>query len=169
MSRPFRRVGDHIRMELEDYDLELLRALPRDLRDILDSPDPDDPVVKRLFPPYVLDDERADAEVRRLVYDDLLREKISSLEDLVKVLERGAWHRDRFRVELAEDEPAMFLGVLNDLRLTLGARIGIDHLDRDEVDERHPAAGTIAVIDHFGWLQHELLRLLDPASIVEDI
>src|SRR5687768_15271832 len=123
-------------MELDEYDFELLRALPRDLRDVLDGPDPNDPVVQRLFPPYVL-------------------------EDLLKVLERGQWHRDRFRVDLDEGEPEMVLGVLNDVRLTLGARIGIEHLDRDDIDLDHPAIGSIIVMDRFSMLQHELLRLLD--------
>jgi hypothetical protein len=51
------------------------------------------------------------------------------------------------------------------VRLTLGARIGIEHLDRDEIGADHPAAPTLAVMNHLAWIQEEILRVVDPPSV----
>lgn len=160
-----RQEGDRVRFELEDFEVELLRSLPTGLRSLLENPDTNDPVVARLFPACVAEDDRADAEVRRLIFDDLLRERLTGLDALVAILDRGTTRWGRLRVDLVEDEPALVLGVLNDLRLTLGARIGVEHLDRDEVDATHPAAPTLAVMDHLALLQEQLLRVIDPVSV----
>ena len=64
-------------------------------------------------------------------------------------------------VDLAEDEPLQVLGVLNDIRLAIGARIDIEAIDRDQVSEDDPVAYPIAVMDHLGWWQEQLLAILD--------
>lgn len=162
-----RREGDAVRVELEDFEVELLRQLPEGLRALLSDAEPDDPAIARLFPATVWADDDADAELRRLIYDDLLAARLDALDDIGAILDRGTERRGRLRVDLVEDEPALFLGVLNDIRLTLGARVGIEHLDRDRIDESHPAVPTLAVMDHLAWLQEQLLRVIDPASVGE--
>lgn len=160
-----RRVGDAVRLELEEFEVELLRTLPVGLRSLLADPDTTDPVVARLFPACVSGDEEIDSEVRRLIFDDLLRERLAGLEALTAILDRSVKRRGRFRVDLVADEPELVLGVLNDLRLTLGARIGIEHLDRDDLPSHHPVVPTLAVMDHLGWLQEQLLRVIDSPSV----
>lgn len=157
--------GQAVRLELEPFEVELLRALAPGLRQLLEDPDPDDPAVARLFPATIADDDEADAELRRLIFDDLLEERLAGLAALEEILDRGVAHRSRLRVDLVEDEPALVLGVLNDVRLTLGARIGIEQLDRDEIDVDHPAAATVAMMDHLGWFQEQLLSVVDPPSV----
>lgn len=159
-----RRVGDVVRLELEEFEVELLRTLPAGLRTLLADPDTSDPVVARLFSPCVAGDQEIDLEVRRLIFEDLLRERLAGLEALAEILDRGVTRRGRFRVDLVADEPELVLGVLNDLRLTLGARIGIEHLDRDNLPSQHPVLPTLAVMDHLGWLQEQLLRVIDSPS-----
>lgn len=156
-----RRMGDAVRLELEEFEVELLRALPAGLRTLLTDPDAADPVVARLFPACVSDDQKTDLEVRRLIFDDLLRERLAALEELIGILDRGVVRRGRFRVDLVANEPDLVLGVINDLRLTLGARIGIEHLDRENLPDDHPVVPTLAVMDHLAWLQEQLLRVLD--------
>ncbi len=160
-----RRIGDTVRLELEEFEVELLRTLPAGLRALLGAADTTDPVVARLFPACVAGDQETDLEVRRLIFDDLLRERLSGLEALGEILDRGVTRRGRFRVELVAEEPELVLGVLNDLRLMLGARMGIEHLDRDNLPSDHPVLPTLAVMDHLGWLQEQLLRSLDSASV----
>ncbi len=160
-----RRIGDAVRLELEEFEVELLRALPAGLGALLADPHTDDPVVSRLFPACVAGDRDTDLEVRRLIFEDLLRERLAGLEALSAILDRGVTRRGRLRVELVAEEPELVLGVLNDLRLMLGARIGIEHLDRDDLPSHHPALPTLAVMDHLGWLQEQLLRVLDSASV----
>lgn len=168
MTRSFRRVGDRIRMELEGFEVELLRQLRAALERQLADPDSSDPVVERLFPAAAVGDDLVDAEVRALIHDDLLAGRLEGLEALDAILDRGATHRGRLRVDLEEDEPGLVLGVLNDLRLALGARVGIDRLDREDVDEDHPAAWSIAVMDHFAWLQEQLIAVVDPPAVFDD-
>lgn len=154
-----------MRVELEDFEHDLLRSLPVALRALLDDPDPRDPAFGRLFPAAVPGDDEADAELRHFIYEDLLRSRLEALDDVGAILDRATPRRGRLRVDLVEDEPALLLGVLNDVRLTLGARVGIDRLDRDEIDIEHPAAPTLAVMDHLGWFQEQLLRAIDPVSL----
>lgn len=167
MSRSFKRHGDRIRMELEEFEVRILRELRDGLRQQLAHADSSDPVIERLFPSAVRDDDLVDAEVRALIHDELLQSRLAGLDALTEILDRGTPHRGRLRCELEEDEPPLVLGVLNDLRLALGARVGVQHLDRDEVDEDHPAAWSIAVMDHFAWLQEQLIAVLDPPAVFE--
>jgi hypothetical protein len=161
----FRRHGDAIRMELETYEVQLLRDLRDGLREALTRGAPSDPVVARLFSRTVAGDDDADSELRRLIHEDLLTGKLAGLDALVSLLDGGRRRGDRLRVELRDDGPGLVLGVLNDLRLAIGARVGLEHLDRDTVDPDSPTATSLAVMDHLAWLQEQLLAIVDPASV----
>lgn len=153
-------------MELEGFEVELLRSLEEGLRETLVEGDTDDVVTARLFPRAVRDDDLVDREVRELLHDDLLGSRLEALDDLLAILDRGrAVSGGGVRVELEEGEPETVLGVFNDIRLAIGMRVGIDRLDREDIDEDHPAAGSLAVMDHFAWLQEQLLSVLDPPSV----
>lgn len=161
----FRRHGDRIRWELEGFEERLLRDLHEGLEQALAQPDARDPILERLFPATVVGDDEADQEVRRLIHDDLLASRRAGLQALLELLDRATTKGGRLRLDLAQDEPALVLGVLNDIRLALGARIGIEKLDREELTEDDPRAMTVAVIDHLAWMQEQLLAILDPPSV----
>lgn len=167
MSR-FRRRGARVRWELEAFEVQLLHQLREGLGETLDAEDAADPILRRFLPAAVADDEEADGELRRLIRDDLLENKRRGLEALLDILGRADPRGDRLRVDLQDDEPLLVLGVLNDLRLAMGARLGIEHLDRGELAEDGPEAATLAVMDHLAWIQESLLRILDPASVVDE-
>lgn len=165
MSRTFRRHGDRIRMQLEPVEVELLRSTRDGLRRTLEEGDPDDPVIRRLFPPAVADDPSADDELRDLMRNDLLARQLEALDELVAILDRGRGQRGLLRVDLTSEEAVLVLGAVNQLRLAIGARIGIEQLDRDRLDEDDPVAYRVAVMDHLGWMQEQLLAILDPPSV----
>ena len=165
MSRAFRRHGDAIRMQLEAVEVDLLHTVRDGLRAALVGGDVDDPIVQRLFPPAVIGDDEADQELRRLLHDDLLQARLTGLDELTALLERGVEHRGQLRVRLSADDAALVLGVLNDLRLGIGARVGIEQLERDDLDPEDPVAYRLAVMDHLAWLQEQLLAVLDPSSV----
>lgn len=167
MSR-FRRRGDAIRWELEAFEFQLLQQLRAGLDETLEVGSDQDPVMQRFLPPAVSGDEEADAEVRRLIRDDLLDGKRRGLDALLAILDRAERKGERLRVELRDDEPLLVLGVLNDLRLAMGARLGIEELDRTAVREDGPEAATLAVMDHLAWIQESLLRVVDPVSVAPD-
>lgn len=165
MTRSFKRHGSHIRMQLHPAEVDLLVELRDGLRSALERDDPDDPVVRRLFPRAVVGDEDADADLRSLLHDSLLEERLAGLEEVTALLERGSTHHGLLRVDLAEDEPLVVLGVLNDLRLAIGAQVGIEDLDRTAVSDDDPVAYRLAIMDHLAWLQEQLLAVLDPPSV----
>jgi hypothetical protein len=163
--RNFRRHGDRIRMQLEPIEVELLRTTRDGVRAALAGGDTTDPIVRRLFSRTLEGDEEADAELRRLLHDDLLASRLAGLDALVEVLDRGTTHRGNLRVDLRDDEPLLVLGVLNDLRLAIGARVGIEELDREALSDDDPVTYRLAVMDHLAGLQEQLLAILDPPSV----
>lgn len=164
MSRVFQVHAGGIRAQFDPVEVELLRSLEEGVSQTLEHGDEDDPVVQRLFPSAVAGDDEADAEVRRMLRDDLLGARREGLRALIEILDRATPHRGRLRVQLQDDEPLLVLGVLNDLRLSIGARIGIEAIDRDQLGEDDPLAYRVAVMDHLGWWQEQLLELLDAAG-----
>ncbi|MEX0592689.1 MAG: DUF2017 family protein [Nitriliruptoraceae bacterium] len=164
MNRTFRRVGNHVRMRLESAEVDLLRALHEGLVATLKQPDSDDPVIERLFPAAVHGDDADNAEVRRLLRDELLTARRQGLDAVVEILDRMQPHRGGFQTDLVDEEPALLLGVFNDLRLAIGARIDIAALDRDTVTDE-PTLYRLAVADHLGWLQEQLIELIDPSAV----
>lgn len=161
MSRVFQAHGDGIRAQFEPQEVELLRTLEQGVSQTLEHGDDADPVIERLFPAAVAGDDDADAELRRLLRDELLETRQAGLRALVEILDRARPHRGRLRVDLTGDEPLLVLGVLNDLRLAIGARIGIEHLDRQDIPDDDALRYRLAVMDHLGWWQEQLLVLLD--------
>jgi hypothetical protein len=163
--RTFRRHGDRIRMQLEPVEVELLRTTREGVRAALAGGDLTDPIVRRLFPRTLDGDDEAEAELRRLLHDDLLASRLAGLDALVELLDRGSPHRGNLRVELQDDEPLLVLGVLNDLRLAIGARVGIEDLEREQLSEDDPVLYRLAVMDHLAGMQEQLLAILDPPSV----
>jgi hypothetical protein len=146
-----RRRGDRIRWELEPFEVDLLARLRAGLVRTLSDPDPQDPGIARLFPSAVHGDDEADAELRGLIRDDLERGKRAGLDALGEILEG--------------EEPNLVLGVLNDVRLTLAARIRVEEIDRETLGEHAPEAQVLAVVDHLAWYQEQLLAIVDPVSV----
>ncbi len=145
--------------------MDLLRTLVGSLGEVLAGRDPRDAAVQRLFPATVVGDDEADAELRGLIHDDLAGVKQAGLDALDELLDRATARGAHRRIELTGDEPLLVLGVLNDLRLAIGARVGITDLDRDDVDPDSALGYRLAVMDHLGLWQELLLAIIDPASV----
>jgi hypothetical protein len=158
----FKRVGrDRVRVRLAQDELAVLRGLPDQLRTVLGE-DEDEPVNRRLFPPAYLDvaDIERDVEYRRLMHDDLVREKLANLDLVTGSLERGSSSVRRWTVELTDEEAAAWLGVLNDLRLALGVRLDITEDYDGDVDDTDPRAPAFRLLSYLGWLEEQLLEAL---------
>jgi len=158
----FKRVGrDRVRVRLSQDEVAVLRGLPDQLRTVLGE-DEDEPVNRRLFPPAYLDvaDIERDAEYRRLMHDDLVKEKLANLDLVTASLERGSPSVRRWTVELTDEEAAAWLGVLNDLRLALGVRLDITEDYDGDVDDTDPRAPAFRLLTYLGWLEEQLLDAL---------
>ena len=166
MRRPFRRRrGDRVLVSLSIQEADLLTGLPADLRRLLADPDPGETrsgVHRRLFPRAYLDptEEEAEAEWQRLMHEDLLAQKLQTLDVLEAALTRAERGRD-VTVELDAEESAAWLGALNDLRLALGTILEVtEELDLSTVAPDDPRASGYHVYGWLTWLQGELIEAL---------
>jgi hypothetical protein len=153
MARTQRRVkrtrrGD-FDIRLPEAEREILRALPDQLRDLLQSTDP---TVRRLFPPAYQDDPELNAEYEQLVRGDLMAGKLKSLEIMEATIDA---HR------ISEDQLIAWLGALNDLRLTIGTRLEVtEDLDPEGIADSHPQAHVYALYFYLGWLEEQVVEEL---------
>lgn len=120
---------------------------------------PSDPALMRLFPDAYADRELAD-EFRRFTSRDLRSAKLTRIEVVNATLERPDPTR------LTGEECLAWLGALNDLRLALGARLGLSE-DGDRADEYldlpagDPVRATFLVYDWLTYHQDRLVRALE--------
>jgi hypothetical protein len=164
-ARTFEPHRGHVRATFERFEVQLLRGLCHQLRAVLESGD-DGTVSQRLFPSTVIGDDEADRELRGMVHEELRGLRLEGLDALDDLLDRGIPQRgDRLRLELRDDEPQLMLGVLNDLRLAIGATVGDDALEQRPTPLEGPLAERLAVMDHLAWWQEELLAVIDPAAV----
>lgn len=131
-----RRRAGVLRVDLNAPEAALLAELLDEFADVLAAPDPDDPVIRRLYPDGYTDDPDAAREYRELVQDDLRAGRADRLQRCRAELP------DSGRMELDAEATDRWLRVLNDLRLALGTRLGVT--EEAELDEADPAVQVYA-------------------------
>jgi Domain of unknown function (DUF2017) len=145
--------GGRFRLRLTDEEREVLRALPRQLREILHT---DDPSLRRLHPPAYQDDPEREAEYRRLVRDDLLGQRLQSLEVMEATIDAGT---------LDQEQMTAWLGAINDLRLVLGTRLEVtEEMYEEGIPEEDPRAPSFALYQYLGWLEEQVVAALAEAG-----
>ena len=153
LPRQIRRKGDRVRLNLDSHEQALLRELLDELEPLL--AEPDDPSLRRLFPP-AYSDEQSDDQYRSLVRDQLVRGRARSLATM-----RDTLANDEIDLEQADE----WLRALNDLRLVLGTRLEVtEDLDYESIDLDTPSGRDLAVYGYLAWLQEQLVDALQPAS-----
>lgn len=139
-----------IRLQLSRDERALLVGLTGELRSQLEVT-PEDPSLRRLFPP-AYDDEADERAYRELTGDSLLDGRREALE----LLEQTA---DSER--LTAEEADAWLRALNDLRLVLGTRLDIqEDTFASEPDFSDPRGQALAVYGYLSWLQEQLVEAL---------
>ncbi|MFA7323452.1 MAG: DUF2017 domain-containing protein [Candidatus Nanopelagicales bacterium] len=121
---------------------------------------PDDPVLMRLFPDAYSDDPDAANEFRRFTERDLRQTKFDHARGVQECLERSG-----SKLVLSVALAPSWMGFLNDVRLALGVRIGIDDDFHDEVldlDEDDPRMAMVGVYDWLTYLQDSLVQIMLP-------
>lgn len=114
---------------------------------------PDDPAMARLFPDAHLDDEEASAEFRRFTEGSLRELKTANAMTMLATLERSG-----SKITLTQPEAMAWLGGLNDLRLTIGVRIGVTEENHEELlDDANPDAMMAQVYSWLTFLQESLV------------
>jgi hypothetical protein len=151
MERRIERTGDgEYVLRLPDEERALLRFLPDDLRSLLDAA-PDEPDLRRLFPP-AYEDAQDEAAYRELMGNELLEGRRQALRVLAETAQAE---------RLTGEQAQAWLTALNDLRLVLGTRLGVtDDSLLEGLTENHPRAPELALYAYLSWLQEQLVEAL---------
>jgi hypothetical protein len=144
MQRRFKQTGGGIDVDLADDEKVFLTGLLDLLAGIPAAAD--EPASRRLRVPVYLDDPESNEEWWRLMEGELAAARNADRRVFEHVLtERGRRH-------LSNEEADAFLRVLNEGRLALGARFGL------EVEEDHDGLPEEQrdIMDYLGWLLEDL-------------
>ena len=152
LPRQIRRKGDRVRLNLDSHEQALLRELLDELEPLL--AEPDDPSLRRLFPP-AYSDEQSDDQYRSLVRDQLVSGRSKALATV-----RATMGSDT----LDADQADQWLRAFNDMRLVLGTRWDVtEQLDYGKLDLDEPRGRELAVYGYLSWLQEQLVEALEPS------
>jgi len=122
---------------------------------------PADPVLARLLPDAYPDDPVAAAEYRRFTEGDLLAAKRANIGVLLAGLEEAGRVG---RVRLDPETAQIWLVALNDLRLALGTRLGIEEDYEAMIEALEPDDARMPAFALYEWLtalQDSLVHHLD--------
>ncbi len=145
-----------VRVRLSTADVGVLGRIPA-LLDTLGDP-ADDPAAARLAPGAYPDDAAADAEFRRLADTELARGRSDDRAGLLESLAPGD-------VDLDAEQAAAWLRVINETRLLLAARLGIE--DDGWSYRRLGRSSRAALLYYLSWAQESLLAALEPGLEAE--
>ena len=136
-------------VDLEAWERDLLRSLPGRLRELLTT---DDPALERLFPPAYLNDDEHNDEYQRLMRDDLMGSRLTSLGVLEATVDATT---------LDEGQLLAWLGSLNDLRLVLGTKLDVsEDMDDEPFAADDPRAAAYALYRYLAELQDWIVTAL---------
>ena len=139
-----------IRLRLAQEERVLLAGLTAELQALLGDT-PEDPSLRRLFPP-AYDDEADERAYRELTSDSLLDGRREALDVLARTADRE---------QLSAEEADAWLRALNDLRLVLGTRLDVqEDTFATEPDLHDPRGQALAVYGYLSWLQEQLVEAL---------
>jgi hypothetical protein len=113
-----------------------------------------DPALDRLLPSGYRDSDENAAEFRRFTEPDLADAKVRNARVVLDALSSPAKHR-KLVVDLDRSGIGAWLRTLTDLRLTLGARLGVE---RDGTMPVDVDAMTVAIYEWLGYLQESLVE-----------
>jgi hypothetical protein len=144
-----RDAGGRVRLQFREHEKAVLRELLAELEALLENPD--DPALRRLFPPAYSDRE-SEEQYRSLVRDQLVAGRSSALREVRDTLDSTV---------LSPEEADAWLRALNDARLVLGTRLDVtEDFDYTDIDLREPRGRDLAVYAYLSWLQEQLVEAL---------
>lgn len=143
--------GDDDRPDSENWEARL---------GLVDRPRPEDPALLRLLPDVDPEDDERSAEFRRLTEFDLKQAKAHNVRIVLLGLSKGN------DISLTQDEVLAWMKGLNDLRLVLAVRLGIDteeaqeekYAHREDLSESEDL--TLTLYDFLTWIQDRLTTTL---------
>ncbi len=129
--------------------------------------EPEDPVLRRLFPNAYRGDDEAAGEFRRFTEGTLRDGKARAAGTIIDVLEEAGLPAEptgedlTIDVELDEETALVWMRSLTDLRLALGTRLEVEDGDEDywhSLPEEDPRAQAHHIYEWLGFLQETLVQ-----------
>jgi hypothetical protein len=165
----FKRADPDVVATFTPTEAQVLRQCVAELAALLgDEMDHDDPAVERLFPDVYPEDPDEAAEFRRLTEPDLVAAKIEHAKVVLSDLLEAGSDEDGQEIRLDDERADQWLRALNDVRLALGTRLGIE--DDTEIEAEidaavgrnptSPRAGQLSVYAYLTYLQESLVGAL---------
>lgn len=121
--------------------------------------EPDDPVAARLFPD-AYEDPMAASDFRRFTRRSLREGKYANAEAVFSTIVHGlAQNKRESALEITLDDEAaqQWMGALNDIRIALGTRLGVDDEGEPTVELEQDGLDYADVYDFLTWLQSSLI------------
>jgi hypothetical protein len=142
--------GGGVELRLSREERSLLAGVVEELRALLEGA-PDDPSLRRLFPP-AYDGAEDEQGYRELMGGELLGGRLAALELVAQTLDQ-----ERLSAEQAD----AWLRALNDLRLVLGTRLDVrEDTFAEQLRQDDPRAPALAVYAYLSWMQEQLIEAL---------
>lgn len=126
---------------------------------------PDDPVLARLFPDAYPDDPESAGDFRRFTQDRLVARKYAACAAVLADLPEDA--DGPVRVALDDNGVRDWLAALNDVRLALAIRLGVEQDDEAYwagLGDDDPRGTVHEVYQWLGWVQETLVRAVADAA-----
>jgi hypothetical protein len=129
--------------------------------------EPEDPVLRRLFPNAYRGDDEAAGEFRRFTEGTLRDGKARAAATVIDVLEEAGLPPEptgedlTIDVELDPETALVWLRSFTDLRLALGTRLGVEEGDEDywyALPDDDPRAQAHHIYEWLGFLQETLVH-----------
>jgi hypothetical protein len=144
------RAGQY-QLRLTRAERDLLRSLPGQVRELIDTTDPADPSVRRLFPPAYREEEKAEADYQTLMHDELLEHHRQALAVMEETIDADS---------LDEGQVVSWLSALNELRLVLGTNLEVTE-SLEPVSPSDPRAPGLALYGYLSWLEEQVVEALE--------
>lgn len=130
---------------------------------------PEDPVLRRLLPDAYRDNPDDAAEFRRFTESALTSAKVSNAERLIQSLEAGGFdsaaeNEQPVEVELDETAVQAWLRSLNDIRLSLAVRLGIENEEDAVLLAKSSDQAEVAMSELYDWLGYVQETLVQALS-----
>jgi hypothetical protein len=144
-----RRRDGRYDVRLGSDERSVLGAVLGELRELIVQPD--DPSLRRLFPPAYPDDAKRQNEYQLLTHDELLDRRLAAI-DVVE----ASLHAD----VLDQEQLMAWMSAVNDLRLVLGTRLDV----AEEMEFPEPDDPTAPAFGLYHFLSYVLNELVDAAG-----
>jgi hypothetical protein len=131
--------------------------------------EPDDPVLRRLFPTAYPDDEEAAGEFRRFTEGGLRDHKARAAVQVIDSLEEAGLPSELGEdglvvdVELDREQSVTWMKSFTDIRLALATRLGVEEDDEDywmALPDEDPRTHVYDIYQWVGYLQETLVDAL---------